>query len=155
MAGQGRPGRRRLRRRRRRRSSRPTARSATSSSPTPRPAASRRSSIDTGASAPVEATAENASKAIADAKVVGTGKDLALDLDYTTKAEGAYPIVLVTYEIACDKGNKAETLPATKSFLTYIASEDGQSAPRRRRLRRRCPTEIAAKVRATIAALSY
>ena len=33
----------------------------------------------------------------------------------------------MTYEIACDKGNKAETLPPTKSFLNYIASADGQS----------------------------
>ncbi|MBF6044091.1 phosphate ABC transporter substrate-binding protein PstS [Streptomyces sp. NRRL B-1677] len=109
--------------------------------------------LNTGASAPVEATSENASKAIAEAKIAGTGKDLALKLNYTTKAEGAYPITLVTYEIAGDKGNKAETLPAVKSFLTYIASEDGQSvlkdlgyAP--------LPSEIATKVRETVASLS-
>ncbi|MGW0550785.1 phosphate ABC transporter substrate-binding protein PstS [Streptomyces altiplanensis] len=109
--------------------------------------------IDTGASAPVEATTDNASKAIAAAKVEGQGKDLALSLDYATKAEGAYPIVLVTYEIACDKGNKAETLSTLKAFLNYAASEDGQKvladagyAP--------IPAEIAAKVRETIPTLS-
>ncbi|MEV4435436.1 phosphate ABC transporter substrate-binding protein PstS [Streptomyces sp. NPDC049555] len=109
--------------------------------------------LNTGAAAPVEATSDNASKAIAEAKIVGTGTDLSLKLNYTTKAEGAYPITLVTYEIVGDKGNKAETLPATKSFLTYIASEDGQSvlkglgyAP--------LPAEIAKKVRETIATLS-
>ncbi|MFJ7998654.1 phosphate ABC transporter substrate-binding protein PstS [Streptomyces sp. NPDC096310] len=109
--------------------------------------------IDTGASAPVEATSENASKAIAAAKVKGTGKDLALDLDYATKADGAYPIVLVTYEIACDKGNKPATLATMKSFLTYTSSEDGQKllseagyAP--------IPAEINAKVRETVASLS-
>ncbi|MCQ8769017.1 phosphate ABC transporter substrate-binding protein PstS [Streptomyces telluris] len=109
--------------------------------------------LNTGASAPVEATSDNASKAIAEAKITGTGKDLALKLNYTTKAEGAYPITLVTYEIVGDKGNKAETLPAVKSFLTYIASEDGQSvlkdmgyAP--------LPAEIATKVRETVASLS-
>lgn len=109
--------------------------------------------LNTGASAPVEATSDNASKAIAEAKIVGTGSDLALKLNYATKAEGAYPITLVTYEIVGDKGNKAETLPATKSFLTYIASEDGQSvlkglgyAP--------LPAEIAKKVRETVATLS-
>ncbi|MBO1337531.1 phosphate ABC transporter substrate-binding protein PstS, partial [Streptomyces sp. VRA16 Mangrove soil] len=68
--------------------------------------------IDTGASAPVKATTDNASKAIADAKVVGTGNDLALELNYATKADGAYPITLVTYEIVCDKGNKSDTLAA-------------------------------------------
>jgi phosphate transport system substrate-binding protein len=110
-------------------------------------------SIDTGASAPVDATVDNATKAIADAKVVGTGKDLSLSLNRATKAEGAYPITLVTYEIVCDKGNKSDTLAATKSFLTYIASEDGQKvlssidyAP--------IPADIIAKVRTTIAGLS-
>jgi phosphate transport system substrate-binding protein len=109
--------------------------------------------IDTGASAPVKATVENASKAIADAKIVGTGKDLSLELNYKTKAEGAYPMVLVTYEIVCDKGNKSDTLPTTKAFLRYIASEDGQNlltqndyAP--------IPDEIIGKVRTTIEGLS-
>ncbi|NJP47004.1 phosphate ABC transporter substrate-binding protein PstS [Actinacidiphila epipremni] len=111
--------------------------------------------INTGASAPVEATTANASAGIASAKIVGTGSDLALDLGaaYTTKADNAYPIVLVTYEIACDKGNKADTLPLTKSFLNYIASDQGQQklsdagyAP--------LPPEIAAKVRTTIGSLA-
>lgn len=109
--------------------------------------------INTGGAAPVKASSENASKAIAAAKIKGTGKDLALDLDYTTKAEGAYPLVLVTYEVVCDTGNKAETLGTVKSFLTYAASEDGQKvlseagyAP--------IPAEINAKVRETVAALS-
>ncbi|MFC8074653.1 phosphate ABC transporter substrate-binding protein PstS [Streptomyces sp. NPDC057307] len=109
--------------------------------------------VDTGAGAPVEATTENASKAIAAAKVKGTGNDLALELDYATKAEGAYPIILVTYEIACDKGNKAETLPSVKAFLNYTVSEEGQKvlseagyAP--------LPTEIAAKVREIVPTLS-
>ncbi|MGW3120562.1 phosphate ABC transporter substrate-binding protein PstS [Streptomyces sp. NPDC001107] len=110
-------------------------------------------SINTGASAPVAPSSDSATKAIADAKVVGTGKDLSLKLNYTTKADGAYPITLVTYEIVCDKGNKADTLPATKAFLRYIASEDGQGllpglkyAP--------IPADIIAKVRTTIEGLS-
>ncbi|MFF5257189.1 phosphate ABC transporter substrate-binding protein PstS [Streptomyces leeuwenhoekii] len=109
--------------------------------------------IKTEAAEPVKATVENATAAIGAAKVVGTGKDLALELDYTPSTAGAYPIVLVTYEIVCDKGNKADTLPATKSFLNYIASEDGQGllakagyAP--------MPAEIITKVRETISGLS-
>ncbi|MFE6624141.1 phosphate ABC transporter substrate-binding protein PstS [Streptomyces sp. NPDC057740] len=109
--------------------------------------------LDTGASAPVEANIANATKAIAAAKRVGTGSDYALQLDYNTKVEGAYPMVLVTYEIVCDKGNKAATLPGTKAFLTYIASEDGQKiltendyAP--------MPEEIITEVRKTISNLS-
>ncbi|MFJ4779469.1 phosphate ABC transporter substrate-binding protein PstS [Streptomyces sp. NPDC088762] len=108
--------------------------------------------LNTGAAAPVKATGENASKAIAAAKIAGTGSDLALKLDYTTRAEGAYPLVLVTYEVVCDKGNKAETLPTVKSFLNYAASDAGQKvlldngyAP--------IPAEINAKVRETIKSL--
>ncbi|MET7936276.1 phosphate ABC transporter substrate-binding protein PstS [Streptomyces sp. NPDC005322] len=109
--------------------------------------------LDTGASAPVKATVENASKAISEAKVKGTGKDLALDLAYDTKAENAYPVTLVTYEIACDKGNKAGTLPATKSFLNYVASEDGQTSLKELGYAP-LPTEIATKVRESIKSLS-
>ncbi|MFD4562782.1 phosphate ABC transporter substrate-binding protein PstS [Streptomyces sp. NPDC058469] len=110
-------------------------------------------SINTGASAPVAPSTDSATKDIAAAQVVGTGSDLTLKLDYNTKADGAYPLTLVTYEIVCDKGNKAATLPATKAFLTYIASEDGQKvlstidyAP--------IPDAIITKVRSTIAGLS-
>ncbi|MFI6039821.1 phosphate ABC transporter substrate-binding protein PstS [Streptomyces sp. NPDC051315] len=109
--------------------------------------------IDTGASTPVKASSDGATKAIADAQVVGTGQDLALKINYGTKADGAYPITLVTYEIVCDKGNKADTLPATKAFLRYIASAEGQGilsgidyAP--------IPDAIIAKVRTTIEGLS-
>ncbi|MFJ9415467.1 phosphate ABC transporter substrate-binding protein PstS [Streptomyces sp. NPDC101227] len=109
--------------------------------------------LNTGAKAPVEATVDNASKAISEAKPAGEGNDLALKLNYTTKAEGAYPITLVTYEIACDKGNKADTLPATKSFLTYVSSEDGQKALKALGYAP-LPTEIADKVRKTVATLS-
>ena len=109
--------------------------------------------VKTKASEPVEATVDNASKAISEAKVVGQGQDLALDLNYAPTAEGAYPITLVTYEIACAKGNKADTLPATKSFLTYIASEDGQALLKQASYAP-LPDEIATKVRSTIAGLS-
>jgi phosphate transport system substrate-binding protein len=111
--------------------------------------------VDTGASQPVEASSANSSAGIAQAKVVGTGGDLSLDLSaaYVTKADNAYPIVLVTYEIACDKGNKSGTLPLTKSFLNYIAGANGQAqltaagyAP--------LPDAIATKVRAAVSALS-
>jgi phosphate transport system substrate-binding protein len=109
--------------------------------------------INTGASQPVEASSATASKAIAAAKRVGTGNDLALKLNYATNAEGAYPITLVTYEIVCDKGNKPATLDATKSFLSYLASNAGQQnlssmgyAP--------LPAEIASEVSQQINSLS-
>ncbi|WP_308313063.1 phosphate ABC transporter substrate-binding protein PstS [Streptomyces sp. ISL-1] len=84
--------------------------------------------IDTGASRPVAPTPRTASAGMAEAEIAGTGKDLTLEFDYATSAEGAYPIVQVTYEIVCDTGNRAETLPALKSFLAYTAGEEGQKA---------------------------
>ena len=77
---------------------------------------------------PVELTAESAGKALAAAKPAGTGNDLALKLDYATKEAGAYPIILVTYEIACSKGLPAEKTALVKSFLSYFASNDGQAS---------------------------
>jgi phosphate transport system substrate-binding protein len=95
----------------------------------------------------------SAAAAIASATVTGTGNDLTLNIDYTTKTAGAYPIVLVTYEITCEKGLSSSDLSLTKSFLTYTASDAGQAkltslgyAP--------LPASLLTKVRATIAAIS-
>ena len=82
-------------------------------------------SVDNGGGA-VELTAESAGKAVEAAKVVGTGGDLALTLDYATKVPGAYPIILVTYEIVCSAGNATDIAPTLKSFLGYTAT-DGQA----------------------------
>jgi phosphate transport system substrate-binding protein len=79
-------------------------------------------------SGPVELSAESAGKALAAAKVTGTGNDLSMKLDYATKAAGAYPIILVTYEIACSKGLPAEKTALVKSFLSYFSSTEGQSS---------------------------
>ncbi len=80
-------------------------------------------SVDNGGG-PIEATSANAATTIAAATVKGTGNDLALTIDYTTKT--GYPIVLVTYEITCEKGGDAALVPLTKSFLTYTAGDEAQ-----------------------------
>ena len=69
--------------------------------------------IDNGGGA-VELTADRAGKAVSAATVTGTGKDLALKLDYATKTPGAYPVILVTYEIVCSAGNAADTRPVAE-----------------------------------------
>jgi phosphate transport system substrate-binding protein len=80
-------------------------------------------SVDNGGGA-IEATSANAAATVASATIKGTGNDLALSIDYTTKT--GYPIVLVTYEITCEKGLDAGLVDLTKSFLTYTASDAGQ-----------------------------
>ena len=107
--------------------------------------------IDTG-SGPVELTAESAGKTIATAKQTGTGNDLALKIDYATKEAGAYPIVLVTYEIVCSKYADAETGKKVKAFLKTFASDEVQSAWSKGYAP--LPTEVAAKVKAAVDAIS-
>ncbi|UXA17392.1 phosphate ABC transporter substrate-binding protein PstS [Mycobacterium sp. SMC-4] len=82
--------------------------------------------IDNGSGA-VELTDESAGKAIDAAQFAGEGEDLTLDLNslYGTTEEGAYPLVLATYEIVCSDGYDADTAAAVRSFLT-AAANDGQ-----------------------------
>ncbi|MFJ8073759.1 phosphate ABC transporter substrate-binding protein PstS [Streptomyces sp. NPDC096176] len=109
--------------------------------------------LDTGASEPVAPTAEAASKGIAAAADVGAGKDMTLEFDYRTQAPGAYPMVLVTYEVVCATGNRTDVLPALKSFLTYTASEEGQQGLSRIHYAP-LPEKVAAKVRDVVSSLS-
>ncbi|MEJ7892388.1 MAG: phosphate ABC transporter substrate-binding protein PstS [Solirubrobacteraceae bacterium] len=50
------------------------------------------------------------------------------ELDRETKESGTYPIVLVSYEMACTEYDDAETADLVKGFLEYIISEEGQQA---------------------------
>ena len=83
--------------------------------------------IDNGAG-PVELTKDSAGKAAASAQVNASGQgDLTLKLDYATKTPGAYPIILVTYEIACSKYSSPSTGTLVKDFLSYTSSTAGQA----------------------------
>jgi phosphate transport system substrate-binding protein len=101
-----------------------------------------------------ELTADNASKTIGGAAAAITSTDdLKLTIDYATKEAGAYPIVLVTYEIVCTKGLSADKAALVKSFLTYAAGTGGQAkltdlgyAP--------LPSSLQTKVQSSISALS-
>ena len=82
--------------------------------------------VDTGSGTAVTMSANSAAAAVAAASIVGTGSDLSLKLDYATTAPGAYPIILVTYELACTKYSSSSTGALVKSFLNYTATS-GQS----------------------------
>ena len=47
-------------------------------------------------------------------------------LDHNTTEAGAYPIVLVSYDIACPAYKDADTAKFVKSWLTYVVSDEGQ-----------------------------
>jgi phosphate transport system substrate-binding protein len=108
--------------------------------------------IDNGAG-PVELTGESVGKAVSAAKQTGTGNDLKLKLDYATKQAGAYPVLLVTYELVCSKGKDPAKAKLLQSFLKSFAAADMQTklqgigyAP--------LPADIQAKVSTAIGALS-
>ena len=65
---------------------------------------------------------DSASAAAGEATVAGTGDDLTLKINYKPTASGAYPLILVTYEIACTKYTDAATGTFVKNFLTYTAN---------------------------------
>jgi phosphate transport system substrate-binding protein len=107
--------------------------------------------VKNGAGEYTALTGESAGKTIEGAKVTGTAPDLTMDIDYATSQAGAYPIVLVTYEIACSKGSAKAA--AIKGFLTYTSSTGGQSvlsdlgyAP--------LPESVRTKVAASVAGIS-
>lgn len=108
--------------------------------------------IDNG-SGPVELTGEAVGKAVSAATAAGEGNNLKLKLDYATKQAGAYPILLVTYEIVCSKTKDPAKAKLVKTFLKSFAAPAEQTklqaigyAP--------LPAEIQAKVSAAIDALS-
>ncbi|WP_371740102.1 phosphate ABC transporter substrate-binding protein PstS [Frigoribacterium sp. VKM Ac-2836] len=55
-----------------------------------------------------------------------TDGDIAIALDRTSTASGVYPIVLVSYLIACESYEDAAKGELVKSYLSYVTSEDGQ-----------------------------
>ena len=84
--------------------------------------------LDSGSGA-TELTGESVGTAVSEATVAGTGNDLALKLNYQPKAAGAYPALLVTYEIVCSKGLDPEKTALVKDFLTFFSSTEEQAEP--------------------------
>jgi phosphate transport system substrate-binding protein len=77
----------------------------------------------------VALTPDTVAKTVSTATVAPSGPgDLTLKLDYATKTPGAYPIVLVTYEIVCTKYKDPAVGALVKSFMSFISSTAEQNA---------------------------
>lgn len=77
----------------------------------------------------VEISAEAGSKVIDDSELDSSAEGenrVVVKLNHNTSAEGAYPIVLVSYDIACPAYKDADTAKFVKSWLTYVVSQEGQ-----------------------------
>nr|MDT0660271.1 phosphate ABC transporter substrate-binding protein PstS [Micromonospora sp. DSM 115978] len=78
----------------------------------------------------VEYSAE-AAAAVVDAAEKVSGRpefSYAIDLPRDTKEAGVYPIVLVSYQLACVNYDSEETANLVKAFMNYLVSPEGQSA---------------------------
>lgn len=70
-----------------------------------------------------------AAAAVVDASPRAEGRpdtSLAIELQRDTSEAGAYPIVLVSYTIACTAYDDAEDAELVRAWLEYVASEEGQ-----------------------------
>ena len=78
----------------------------------------------------VAPSAEGAAKVVAvSPRVEGRGaNDMAVEVDRTTTESGAYPLILLSYLIACPTYDDANEAAMVKGFLSYIVSEEGQAA---------------------------
>ncbi len=54
--------------------------------------------------------------------------DMAVDIDRTTTESGAYPVVLLSYLIACQTYEDQAEADLVSGYLSYIVSDEGQAA---------------------------
>jgi phosphate transport system substrate-binding protein len=77
-----------------------------------------------------EPTAEAAAKIVEESpldKQLSPSKyTIAYELDRETESQGTYPIVLVSYLIACTKYGSASEAGAVKAYAEYVVSPEGQ-----------------------------
>ena len=92
--------------------------------------ADKTANIDFG-NGPVELTEEAVEKTLDNLEFTTEGHNMVVDSDklFTTDAEGAYPLVLTTYEIVCSAGYDEETSNMVKDFLNVaLDSQDEELA---------------------------
>lgn len=77
----------------------------------------------------IEYTPEAAAALVESSPLVeGRGAaDLVFDVDPAAAADGAYPIALVSYLIACEQYEDTEKAGLVKAYFEYMASEEGQT----------------------------
>ncbi|PUA81460.1 phosphate ABC transporter substrate-binding protein PstS [Nocardioides currus] len=78
----------------------------------------------------VAPSAEAAAKvvAVSPAAEGRSDTDMAVDVDRTTTEAGAYPVILLSYLVACQTYDTAEDADLVKGFLEYVVSDEGQAA---------------------------
>jgi phosphate transport system substrate-binding protein len=75
-------------------------------------------------------SAEGAALVVANSPAVegAPETDMAVELDRTTTESGAYPVLLVSYMIACETYADEAEAELVREYLTYVVSDEGQQA---------------------------
>jgi phosphate transport system substrate-binding protein len=78
----------------------------------------------------IEYSPDAAAKILESAKRTdeSSATNFAVKLDRGNAGEGVYPVVLVSYAVACTDYKDPETAKTVKAYLEYAISEDGQKA---------------------------
>lgn len=78
----------------------------------------------------VAPSTEAASKVLDESSLVAgrPATDLAMTINRTSTAAGVYPIILISYQITCQKQDSQATADVIKAFETYVVSTEGQQA---------------------------
>ncbi|OZG63039.1 phosphate ABC transporter substrate-binding protein [Bifidobacterium lemurum] len=103
-----------------------------------------------------EISADAGSKVVEDSEIdeTVTGENrVVVKLNHNTEADGAYPIVLVSYDIACPAYADASTAEFVKEWLTYVTSDEGQQAAQNAAGTAPLPSSLSEKVAASIEAI--
>jgi phosphate transport system substrate-binding protein len=101
-------------------------------------------------------SAEGAAKALAVSKPSPTATDtmLTYDIDRTTTESGAYPVILVSYLIACQQYDDANQADLVKGFASYIVSDEGQQAAAQQAGSAPLDSSIASQAQQVVGAIS-
>ena len=98
-------------------------------------------------------SADAASKVIADSPVdtsVDGDNRIVIDINHKTAATGAYPIVLVSYDIVCPAYKESTDATVAKAWLTYVTSAEGQKAAQDAAGTAPLPSNLTGKITASI-----
>ena len=103
----------------------------------------------------VKPTAEGAAAVVAESPAGDTAgdTDLSIKLDRLTTDPSHYPVVLVSYLIACNEYVDADVAPVVAAYLTYVTSAEGQAAAADAAGSAPISTELSDKIAAIAAAI--
>ena len=103
-----------------------------------------------------EISADAGSKVIEDSEIDTSAKGdnrVVVKINHATKAKGAYPIVLVSYDIVCPAYKDTKTAEFAKSWLSYVTSDEGQKTASSAAGSAPLPSNIVEKVTKSIEAI--